>query len=266
MGRIFSSWKSDCCRFIGNKRFLFSILCVTAVCIFSSSYYIFYEGKMGHTTVINILFMLFATSMDVIILSVFAAFPAVTSFCSDWNCQYIRCYISRSGTKSYIKGRIFSCFTTTFLTVFCGLILFVIILAFLFPVANMEWDINANVYAVSHKLILISPWLYIVYHIFIISLATATWGMIGLSISAVLPNRFIALLSPFICCYIVTTVTRGLPIYLNFYSINSLDDVLKQESPVLNLIYIIGLYTVIMLIFSLIFSRIVKRRVGNEIT
>lgn len=266
MRRIFSSWKSDCCRFLWNKRFVFSILCVTAVCLFSSSYYIIFEGSMGSSTVVNVLFMLFMTSMDVILLSVFASFPAVSSFCSDWNCQYIRCHSSRSGTKAYIRGRIFSCFTVTFLTVFLGLLLFVIILLFLFPVANMENELNVTNFPITRKLFMVSPWLYILYHIFVISLETAAWGMVGLSISALLPNRFIALLSPFICCYIVTTISRSFPVYLNFYSINTLEDVFKQENPILNLAYIVGIYAVIVLIFSLIFSRVVKRRVGNEIT
>ncbi|WP_141720177.1 hypothetical protein [Massilioclostridium coli] len=130
----------------------------------------------------------------------------------------------------------------------------------------MENELNVTNFPITRKLFMVSPWLYILYHIFVISLETAAWGMVGLSISALLPNRFIALLSPFICCYIVTTISRSFPVYLNFYSINTLEDVFKQENPILNLAYIVGVYAVIVLIFSLIFSRVVKRRIGNEIT
>ncbi|MBC5788203.1 hypothetical protein [Clostridium facile] len=265
MGRMFSSWKADCNRFIFNSRFWLSVFCIVAICFLSSSYYI-WEGTGGITTVSNILYMTIVFSNSIILLVLFASFPAASSFCSDWNCQYIRCHVSRSGIKGYIGGRILSCITSSFLACFLGILLFVLILLTFFPLANAERDVSLNAIPTLHKLYLISPWLYLIYHIFIISLATATWSVVGLCISAWIPNRFIALLSPFICYYILDTFSLQLPMLINFYHINKGTDILNMGNPWLNLLYIIAIYTVLMALFGCLFGRTVKRRVGNEIT
>ncbi len=194
----------------------------------------------------------------------FAAFPYVSSFCSDWKCQFIKPVVIRTGISKYVWSKIITCFVSGLLTVFIGQILFIILLSFKFPLFPNE-DLNQVLFPPFKSLSTsIFPPLYLLAQSFVFSMAAALWTVVGLTFSAFIPIHFAAIVAPVIASYVLEEVTILLPNAFNLYLLTKSSDVI-QQGPLISFIYFCFIFIMLSILAGWLFSYQVKRRVRNEV-
>lgn len=194
----------------------------------------------------------------------FAALPYVSSFCSDWKCQYIKPVVIRTGIKKYVWSKIITCFVSGFLTVFIGLILFITLLSFkvpMFPSGNLDQVLHPpfGPLAVGDF-----PILFLLAQCFVFSMAAALWTVVGLAVSAFIPIHFVAIAAPVIASYVLEEMTTLLPSWLNLYYLTRSADVIHQ-GPLISFAYFCFIFILISVLAGLLFDYQVKRRLRNEV-
>lgn len=239
-----------------NLGFYLSIAGIVVVGYISTRGY--YREARSVTYIIDMLIGLsFFKKMTVI----FAAIPFASSFCNDWNFQYIKPTIIRGGINRYIFSKVVVCSISAFLTVSIGLLLYAFILSFKYPLHHM----NDQVMPPYGSLLASGfPFSFTLLKIFIFSLAATMWTISGLTISAILPNRFVAIASPFVFGYIIQELTMSLPLYLNIYVLTRGGDVI-QKGVLLSFLYTVFVFLLLILFLGLLFKKLVEMRLGNEL-
>ena len=109
------------------------------------------------------------------------------------------------------------------------------------------------------------PFLYVCCIVSIYAASMAVWVMSGLMISSYIPNSFVAVCSPLIFSYLLEEITGLLPPYFNMYLLAKASNVLGKNATY-SYLYTIFIFTVLILGQGLIFTKRVKRRLGNEIS
>ena len=236
--------------------FYLSIILVALVCYIATRQYI----KPGFTDIVSIVELLIGLSMFQKLLLVLAAIPFVGSFCDEWNDGYIGNVVLRCGVKKYARAKIWSCALSSFLTMFLGITLYVLILSIKYKLFNYI-DYKSDVYA---DLINISPLMYTYTNITIFSLGMSVWCVLGMVVSVYIPNKFVALSSPIILSYLLTEVTNKFPGFINMHSLVTLNLNLNKGM-LINFTYNIGILIFLIILLALLFRRIVGRRVSNEL-
>ena len=246
-----------------SKVFYLAIIGVTVLCFIS----VWDSLEMPGVSVSYLIEIFIGLAMFKKIVVLFAAIPFVSSFCSDWKCQYIKPVIIRARINKYIRARIITCFVTGLLTVFFGLLLFILLLSFrmpIFPMGNYENVINLPLAPLATSFIPIS---YIVARCFVFSLAAVLWSMVGLTVSAFIPIHFVAIASTVIASYFLEQITYFyLPDWLNLYKLTGSEDVIHQ-GPYISLFYFIFVFVFVSFsaLAGLLFQYQVKRRINNEV-
>lgn len=245
--------------------FYLAIIGLCGMCFISVWQYLTgMDGNFKGTNVLYFFEIFIDLTMFKKLVVIFAAIPFAASFCSDWNCQYIKPVVIRSGVRKYTWSKVTICFISAFLTVFVGLIIFILLLSLKMPILPVE-NIQDSVVAPFAPLATGPlPILYILARVFVFSLAAALWSVVGLAISAYIPNRFVAIASPVIASYLLEELTSYLPGWLNIYYLERSRNVIK-EGPAVSFIYFCFIFILLAIISGLIFSRQVRRRVQNEV-
>ena len=213
--------------------------------------------------VFNFAEMLIGLSMFKKILVVLAAVPFVSSFCSDWNMQFIRPVIIRSGVRRYIWSKIGVCTLSSFITIFMGFFLFIFVCSIWVPVYPQ--DLSSEIFPPFEILATSSvPFLYLVIKVFIFSIGCSFWVITGLTISAFIPNRFVSLIVPLASSYIIEELTENFPSWINPYRLTRAKDVINQGA-VVSFVYYVFIFALLICLLGLIFSWQVRRRIRNEI-
>jgi len=252
----------DIYRIFTSKLILISIFSVTLFCFISIYQDVPFE-HFDETNIIDIIDILFGLSMFKKILIILASFPVVTIFCQDWNSQYIRPVLIRCDSRKYTWSKIFVSQLSSLFVVFVGMLLFSLILLIFSPIASN----NIETYkGLPFENLLIGGLysLYIFIIIFLFSLGTSLWVIIGLTVSSFIPNRFVAIISPFIAGYLIEEFTRRLPSFLNLYILLRIwFDTGKGDF--ITLLYYIFIFELLIIVNGCIFSHQVKRRIRNEV-
>ncbi len=191
------------------------------------------------------------------VLVFFAAVPFVTVYCQDFNSGYIHSLVVRSNARKYAWSDVLVCALSGFSAVFFGILVFFAVLSFFYPVQPYE---TPDVYG---SIAWNSPVLYAGILSFVFALYAAMWTVVGLTLSALLPDKYVALGSPLILGYVFEELTAGLPAFLNLYSLSHNAAVFGQ-SPLLNFLYTLSIFVLVMAVSGWMFSRVVKRRSQNE--
>ena len=175
----------------------------------------------------------------------------------DYNSGYIKSLIVRSSERNYAWSNIIVCSLSGFTAVFVGMVAYFGIVSFFCPPQAYE---TSGVYS---DIALNSPILYVLLIVGVFSLYATMWTIVGLTLSSILPDNYVALGSPLIFGYILEEMTLGLPSYLNLYNLSHSFAVF-DKSPFLNCFYTMGVFILIMAISGCTFSHFVKRRSRNE--
>ncbi len=196
------------------------------------------------------------------IVTVLGALPFVANFASEWQTGVTTQCVTRCGTKKYITANIAFCALSTLVTVMLGLLLFVFVFSFVMPLYVPDGNLISPY---CHNLILITghPFLYLLSNIFVFALSIAMYSVMGLTISAIFPNKYVAIASPLIINSFIKWINQT----PNIFNVDLVAQSYRPtwESPLLSILYAVGYFGAISAVFAVLFAAIVKRRVRNEI-
>lgn len=235
-----------------SKWYIASIIATVIMCYVSSREYI-----SDGTNSVYIIDLMIHLGMFKKVMVFFSSIPFVTAYCQDCKSGYIKSLIVRSSERTYAWSNVIVCALSGFTAVFVGIIAYFVIVSLFCPPQAYE------ITGVYSNIALNNPIVYVLLLICVFSLYSTMWTIVGLTLSSVLPDNYIALGSPLIFGYILEEITLGLPSYLNLYNLSHSFDVF-EKSPFLNCFYTIGVFILIMAISGCVFSHFVKRRSRNE--
>lgn len=246
-------WLSGFKRAFLSKWYFLSIIGTVIMCYISARDYI--GGGANSVYVIELMINL---GMFKKVIVFFAAIPYATAFCQDYNSGYINFVVSRSGVRSYILSNTAICVVSGFSAVFLGIMSFWGILSFFYPPQTYE---AMGVYS---NTVINNPVIYILIVTSIFSLYAAMWTASGLSLSSIIPDKYVALGSPLILGYLLEEITYRFPPYLNLYQLSHPGIEVFGKSAFSNYFYTISVFIFVIVILGYIFSCFVKRRIKNE--
>lgn len=196
------------------------------------------------------------------LLPVFGALPFTANFADEWKSGVtINCALRR-GVKKYAAANVLFCAVTSLLTVFLGMALYAIVYSFFIPLYG-EYN-NPAPSLLGGLLTSGRGWLYMLFQIFIFACSCSMWAVMGLLLSAVMPNKYVAIAAPFVASYIVERITLQFPNKLNLWLLSL--GAINAKSDLAGLLHIVGVFAALSAVCGVLFYIIVRRRVRNEIT
>lgn len=193
------------------------------------------------------------------IMPLFAALPFAANFAEEWNNGMSISIISRSSVTKYATANVLICFMSGLLTVFIPIIIFALVYSFSLPMSDNIYYIQPYGVFVEYGM----PFLYISCNAFVYASCAAMWAVMGLMLSAFFVNKYAAICSPLIMGYVIERFTMGLPDPLNIWYVSVSN--LRWESAFGQFLYSVGFFVGISAICGIVFTKIVKRRVSNEL-
>lgn len=234
-------------------------LCTVAITLISLFRYL--SEKIYYPNVVYMLDLLLDLDTYRKIIPFFAAIPFAANYCNEYLSGVSNFYILRSGIDNYINTNIIINVISAFFTTFAGSMLYILILSCNMPLYESIGNPTAAPYGVF--LDKGFPMLYILIKVTIFSASISMWVISGVAFSALLPSPYIAICTPFIFTYIIEKITMNFPDMFNLWFLSLGRDVLKSR-PIITFIYTIGVFLVLTLLFSKIFSYVAERRIHNE--
>ena len=235
--------------------FLIAILGVAAVCFTRFTSYISTKNVCGQFD----LLLCFDTLRKVI--AIFGALPFAANFSVEWNNSASNMYITRCGTVKYAVSNVIMTFISSFITVFTGMLIFAGVMSCFMPFCVVDQNTLAEPF--GFFLGTDFPFLYIAARAAIFAASCAMWSVMGLTLSAFFPNKYVALCAPFAASYIVERITIQFPSPINLWTVSI--SMLKWDNQLMLFLYSIGLFTALAAILGIVFVLKVKRMVQNEI-
>lgn len=222
---------------------------------FASDVLYYYRISVEFVGVYHLMFILMCT------------IPYGTSFCREFNSNNIKYSVVRSSVNSYSWSKVISCAIVGGLAVAFGTLIFIFCASFFRPLVDSTRGISEGYLATTGGELL-SEGKYILYFSIYICLSFFKgflWSVVGLLVSAYIPNIFVALSSPFILAYVYRITAAALHIKFNVEDIcNGNVRNFIGGSSLLTLA--VGILKIICITFLLgmAFNRKVNRRIANE--
>lgn len=241
--RIFASWRIYVC-----------VAGITLICFFvkwDSSMRGAIWGIEQITSLSNISYL----------MVIVAAFPTICCFCDDWLGHYTFPAVSRSGKNTYLHAKVLVSYIISFLITFIGIMIYEFA-EFLWINPNQEATVFNN--QLYYDILQISPMLFIMVRIILYSTVIALQSLMGLMISSILPNRFVAVMSPVVMFICFMEITDIFPKSFSINKIMSGGKVLEAGSAG-NLIFSLCVILFYAVIIASIFCKIAGGRIKNEI-
>jgi hypothetical protein len=234
----------------------------SAVCI------LYYIGIWNEIKFAGDFLYLFKYSTDISslnpLIAMLCVLPYTHSFCSDWNSQYIKFVIVRSGQDSYGISKVIACALSSGCAIALGMILFFISsmpwIKFVSPTAT-NFSFFSTQTLGGGLLLQGQYFLYLLTYIYLAFLTGAFWSVLGLCASAYIPNKYVALCTPFIAAATISLITVKFPVWLRL-------DKITEGSCILNgtffsLSYATLIYTTLTIGAGMLFVKTAKRRMAN---
>lgn len=194
----------------------------------------------------------------------FAALPFTANFSDEWKSKTTFSCVTRKSVKSYALSNVVLCFVTSFLALFLGIMLYMLGASLFTEFDSPDQYIHSTIpyFELLNNTHL--RWLYPVTRVFVFSVSGAMWCVMGLMLSALIPNKYVAVCSPVVASYIVERITMQLPPRLSLYSLSM--SVPMVINSVVTFFYNTLVFTGISAICGWIFFIILRKRVRNEFT
>lgn len=195
-----------------------------------------------------------------------ATFAYSASFCIDWQTKFHYSLIIRSKTAVYALSKCIAVMVMGGLSVAAGAFLFIGCICMqqpdILPQA-MEIEVEFSPQAFGDLLMMGKAGLFFLSYLYVIFLQAAFFSVLGLLVSAYLPNKYVAYISPFILGFAMNQIANvlRLPIWL--------DPVKLATAKILNtpaamIIWMeTATYISLIGICTILFARKVKRRMSN---
>lgn len=260
MKRFFCVLKQDLRRTILSWVFLAAVLGLTFVNVLS----LFDEYPLfSKNTSVLYLEMLMGYRDFYMVFLLFAALPGTTLFCSDWDNRYIRFSVMRSTKNAYATGKVIACFLSAILTVVLAEWLSVLVFSMQFDL-YVPSDANKSFGAYQ---VLITPTatpLYLTATFLCKGFCAGALSVFALWFSTKVTNMFVTLAAPMLVYYLIQVVGYSTKIVPSYLSVDNLTRALVDVGgPLLSLIYTMGVFTTLAVMFGFLFVRSCKRRISN---
>lgn len=194
------------------------------------------------------------------IIPVFAALGFTANFAVEWKFKAAMSAASRIGAVRYAVSQIVICFFSALMIVFFGMMIFSGIYSFFLPIYYDNGNPLSQPYGIFVELGV--PILEIAAVVTVFAVSCAAWCVMGLMLSAIFPNKYVAICAPFAASYIIERPTLSFPPPLNLWYIGS--SMLQWKSAFLQFIYSVGIYSAMAFVCGIFFVIIVKRRFSCE--
>lgn len=249
--------KMDFLRAVKSSKFLLSILLIAGFMFLSASSDIYY----GETSVYRVYITALPTvSMFLLMLS---ALPYSSSFCDDWEHQYLTSHITRTSYRKYAFSKCTVCFITATLSSIFGVLLFCIPLSFRFPLINSwDWvDMEGGPYFFLVEKGMDLPFILIL--IVLYGFYCGLFSVFGLLTSSYYPNKWLIVTVPYIWYYLIINLLDKInaPQFISVLALMKGEFYLMNAA--LSFIYSILFALIISGALALLFERKVRVRVGN---
>lgn len=245
-------------KFLRSPSLYISVLGVTAVCATH-----FLRGDIALNSVVYQIDLFLSLDTYRKAICIFGALPFAANFAVEWNSSVTNGCITRRGVKKYAISNVVICALSSLLVVFVGMMIFCGVYSMFIPVYNSG---DANMIFPPYGVFLSAgmPWLYIAAYSLVFAASCSMWAVMGMMLSAVFPNKYIAVSSPFIASYVVERISMQFPDKLNLWYL-SLSRI-TIYNPVITVLYNAGVFASITVLCGIAFTSIVKRRVCGEIS
>ncbi len=216
-----------------------------------------------HTTVLDRIDLFLDLDAFRKLVVIFAALPFTANFADEWKNNVAMHCITRRGIKKYAFSNVVFCVVTAFLAVFIGIMLYMLAMSLFMEFDKPDMNTHAG-YPYCEFLNNGPRFLYPVIRVFVFSVSCSAWCAVGLMLSALIPNKYVAVCSPVVASYVIERITIQLPVEFNLHSL-SLSVPLICNSLV-TFIYTMLIFLSISALCGFGFYFILRKRVQNEIT
>lgn len=219
---------------------------------------IFFELKNAYQSMLQINLISNFSKLLVLVASV----PFATSYYEDIQNGYINYIVSRSGTGVYIFTKVTVCAISSFLVSFVGLAMYSLLCCIISGHGvSVRWiPEGAKFYDVASGSM---PWMVVFIMCFFFSIVSCVYAVMGMTLSAFLPNKFVAVTGTLFMNILVEEINYYLPEFLSLYFIRNCNTAYGQDTKII----VIGSVMVVLgyiILSGLVFSRYVKRRISYE--
>ncbi len=216
-----------------------------------------------HTTVLDRIDLFLDLDAFRKLVVIFAALPFTANFADEWKNNVAMHCITRKGIKKYALSNVAFCVAAAFLAVFIGIMLYMLVMSLFTEFDRPDMNTHAG-YPYCEFLNDGPRFLYPVIRVFVFSVSCSAWCAMGLMLSALIPNKYVAVCSPVVASYVIERITIQFPVEFNLHSL-SLSVPLIGNSLV-TFIYTLLIFGGISALCGFGFYFILRKRVQNEIT
>lgn len=218
-------------------------------------------SPMRGLTVVNDLSLFYNLTIMRKVIYIFAALPFAGNFAEEWTNSVTANCITRCGLNKYVVSNAAACFISSAVLVFAGIMLYAWVCSFFMPVyhENNNFGVPYGVFLDANM-----PFLKIAFQAFVFAVSCGFWSVVGMTVSAVFPNKYVSVCVPVAANFVFERVTTFYPDAINLKVIAL--SYLQWSSVAGQFFYSIGFYISLSVLFALLFAFFVKRRVQNEVT
>lgn len=252
--------KMNLLQLFGSPLFYLSVLGV------SLAFFITVQSEINsYSSLLYLLDLFIGLFMPKKLVVLLAAIPYAASFCSDWNHEYLKFIIVRSGVRKYTTSKVLVGFLSAFLTSFLGIVIALFCLSFFYPIFSPIESVK-DVVAAPFASLAYSPvpFTYLLAEAAVFSMAAATWATVGMAFSAYIPNYFATLTSALVFSYVLETFTTTMPAFLNLNAVTKSYDILHQGA-LISFLYFAFVFFLYSGVAGFLFHYRVRGRVRNEV-
>lgn len=233
---------------------LISIIGVVALCCTNFLTYDFSYGD-----VVSHMNVFFNIGVYRKAMTIFAAFPFAANFADEWSSGITSSCIIRRGIFRYSAANLLFCIFSSIFTVFIGIMIFSVAYSFFVPI----YVPNGNPYTFIFGQYLSSGqgMIFLMLRVLVFSVSCAMWTVMGMLLSALFPNKYVAICTPFVASYIIERITIQLPEDLNLWYLSL--SLVTFKNDIIGFIYCISVFLIIMVLCGLCFIYLLKRRLQN---
>jgi len=129
-----------------------------------------------------------------LVMPVLCALPFAASFAEDFQSRFLRAYLPRAGTRTYLASKTAATALSGGLSLFVGMTIVLLICIAIFPS-----------YGFAEEGVKIYTWGTFFLTSFLVTLGALLWSLVGGMAAAVLRNRYMAYAVPFIIFYVLSS-------------------------------------------------------------
>ena len=204
MSGFLRALKIEVCRGVFSLRFLAALPLPLLFYLISGGDELLQLWDSPHVDVLHFAVFLSDVGRFSMMLILAACFPSAASYCDDLSHQYLRCQLLRCGKRNYCAAKIATGAITGGLVTAGGLVLFLLVLWMHFPLVipgSGLYDSAVMAKSTQYFGELLAEGDHLGFFgvmVLACGLFGAVWGAVGIAISGLMPNPFVAMFAPFL--------------------------------------------------------------------